>query len=156
MRNFINRCLAEGAAMVSRNDQAYMPIPPVPHRPWEVGCLIHISEDSVIMLEVIRASENKCQAPFMVVEVTFPDGYTAIDKAYLPVFTKMIRPSGSKNLVTTKGTAVDFIHSFHNWGEAFEALRGKILKVTADDIYEQISPDGTLRHVHIYGFDLYA
>lgn len=158
MTNFINRCLHDGATSVSRDVLTSLPIPPVPFRPWEVGCLIHIPEDCVLLMQnFCLPNGGEGHVPFIVVEVHFPDGTRAFDKAFLNVFTKACRPAGSRNFATTHGTAVDFIRSFPNWCEAIEGLRGMTLKVTADDAYETLSPNGEFaRIVHIYGFDLCA
>lgn len=154
MKNFIARCLIEGATSISVRDLSSMVVPPLPYRSWEPGCLLCIPENVEVMLMHFGCCEQGPMLPFVVVKVIFPDGYACWDKMFLHTLTRSIRPDGFDHFVSAHGTATDYVRSFATWGEALSGLSGRAIKVTDFESYTMKSPDGNYRSTKIYGFDL--
>ena len=59
--------------------------------------------------------------------------------------------------VKTKGTATDLYHSFQTVDEALEALKGKTIKVSSEEVHTvRDYQTKELRDTHIYTYDLVA
>lgn len=153
MKNFIKCAIANGASVVESQVLFNISIAPRAHRPWTVGCLLEIPENPVVLDQRID-DERGSHALCIVVTVQFPDGDRRIDRLFLGSLTRsMVLPD--KTVAESHGTAVNFVRSFLNWASALDALRGKSILVTSEEVHEvEADHSPQPRIIHTYGFDL--
>lgn len=151
MKNFINRCLAMGDSTISVHELGF--VPPMPYRPLEAGCVVHITTAPLMAQRTCFADGHEVSLPYLVVGVDFPDGYHCFDKLFLSTITKAVRPAGTTHLVHTHGTFVDYVRSFIRWEDALPRIQDAVLIVTDVEEYEIVAPDGHTRRTRVYGFD---
>ena len=151
MKNFINRCLSMGDYDISVYEIGC--IPPMPYRPLEAGCIVHITTAPLMAQRICNADGHERSLPYFVVEVTFPDGHHCFDKLFLSTITKSVRLADSTQWAHSHGTFVDFVRSFIHWEDVLPRIQDAILIVTDVEEYETVTPDGRTRRTRVYGFD---
>lgn len=144
MKNFINRCLNEGAQIIDSRTLSDCPIPSM-HRPWEVGCYLRIPDNPTVMRDANFGL-------FIPITVTFADGLSTVDKLFLTTFTKSHQLK--ERFVFAHGSASKFVQQFTNWNEAVKALAGKTIEVNSITNCEVLDPRGLTRNSRIYGLEL--
>lgn len=151
MKNFINRCLAMGDSTISVNEIDF--IPPIPFRPLEAGCVVHITTTPLMAQHICTPEGHDIRLPYLVVEVDFPDGHHCFDKLFLSTITKSVRIADSTLWAYSHGTFVDFVRSFVHWKDALPNIQDAIFIVTDVEEYEIKAPNGQYRRTRVYGFD---
>lgn len=156
MMNFINSAIAQGDLLAQVRDLTYLPVPPKFPRRWEQGCLLRFPKELQVMLSTtVLPNGSEGHFHYVIVEVVYPDGERCFDKAFLSTLVKNVKPSGSDNFISNRGTFVDYVRQFPNWAEALEHLAGTTVKVTSVDIVRTAAPNGCIaRNVRLYGLDL--
>lgn len=151
MKNFINRCLSMGDYDISVYEIGC--IPPMPYRPLEAGCIVHITTAPLMAQRICNADGHERSLPYFVVEVTFPDGHHCFDKLFLSTITKSVRIIDSTKWAHSHGTFVDYIRSFVERKDALPHIQNAVITVTDVEEIETKSPNGDHRFTRVYGFD---
>ena len=131
--------------------------------PLTVGDVITIptgNDYKVLQTKLNPQDPNARLVPFIMVEVNNEDTGTSRNMRFFPnQLAKIVFPVGSdgKRLpkVKTTGTATKEYTSHATIDEAMEALKGKQIKVTKDDVYQTLRfGDNAIVNTHIYNYDL--
>lgn len=110
------------------------PIPALPARPLVEGCIIRVTSS------VVYFDERYHNAPFLITEVTFPDGMTLPDKLFLGTLTKSLVTPDIYDFAN--GTVNQLVRKCTDWSDALRKLENRQLRVAKVKIYTVERPDG--------------
>lgn len=131
--------------------------------PLGVGDVITIptgDKYKVLQTKLNPQDPNARFVPFIMVEVHNDDTKTERNMRFFPnQLAKIVFPVNAEGKrlpkVKTAGTATKEYTSHATIDEAMEALKGKQIKVTKDDVYQILRfGDNALVNTHIYTYDL--
>lgn len=128
--------------------------------PLSVGDVIIIPENYRVLQVVLSTAPDAKPVPFIMVEVKNEDTKTERTMRFFPnQLAKVVFPvdADGKRLpkVKTTGSATKEYTSYATIDEAMEALKGKQIKVTKDDVYQTLRfGDNAIVNTHVYNYDL--
>lgn len=129
--------------------------------PLSVGDVITIpTEFKVLQVNLTPDANTPTMALFIMVEVKNEDTGAERNMRFFPnQLAKVAFPvdADGKRLpkVKTTGSATKEYTSYATIDEAMEALKGKQIKVTKDDVYQTLRfGDNAIVNTHIYNYDL--
>lgn len=129
--------------------------------PLSVGDVITIPTNyKVLQTKLNPQDPNARLVSFIMVEVKNDDTKTERNMRFFPnQLAKVVFPvdADGKRLpkVKTTGTATKEYTSHATIDEAMEALKGKQIKVTKDDVYQTLRfGDNAIVNTHVYNYDL--